>query len=439
MSGRAILSHRRRGISLVATVVALPLMLGFTALAVDVGLMFSVQADLQRAADASALAAAGALSSGVPYAERLDAARAAGASIVQLNSAFNIAQLAIDPDVDLVFGRATRDVDTNKYDFIPMLDNPNAMQVTVRCTDDSPNGAVDLFFASIFIKRSANISATAVAALNTGSCGGIIGLNRVYLRENSYTDSYNSNDGPYVPGAGGDKGDVCSNGHVRLIGFAGINGDATYGPDEDGVDFNGNTYVTGNQTGLEAEIDYPPVDLGDVASSNNNAAIPLSDLGNDPFAGGGFKLGSGGGGGGGGAADSITLPPGTYYFTSLELYSGSVINVTGPTLIYIGGDVDLGDGGIVNQTLIPKNLQMYPMGSQFWLPENIDLHAVIYSTTSAIEKGGGSGSFFGKLVGQKVKINGTGGLHVDESVYFTDLTSGGPEIGGPQQRVMLIK
>ncbi|MCZ6816509.1 MAG: TadG family pilus assembly protein, partial [Planctomycetota bacterium] len=445
-----IRTRERRAATTVLVVLTLPLLIGFIALAVDVGLMCSVRADLQNAADAGALSAAIDLGGSASNGDRLDAASAAAVSIVQSNGVFGKEQLEIDTDADLVFGRATHDEGTGKYNFIPTLENPNAVQVTVRCTDDSPNGAVDLFFAAILGKHSANISATSVAMLNTGSCGGIIGLNRVYLREESYTDSYNSIDGVYVPGSGGDNGDVCSNGHIRLISSAGINGDATYGPDEDGVDINGDSYVTGEQTGLENEIDYPPVDPGNAPFSNDNDSIPLSTLGNDPLAGGGFALGSGGGGGGGkkgdkggdggdGGADSIILFPGTYYFSSLDLFSGSVINVIGPTVIYIDGDVDLTDGGIVNQTLIPKNLQLYPMGGQFWLPDNIDLHAVIYSTTSAIEKRGGSGSFYGKLVGQKVKINGSGGLHVDDSVSFSDLTSGGPEIGGPQQGVMLIQ
>jgi hypothetical protein len=33
------------------------------------------------------------------------------------------------------------------------------------------------------------------------------------------------------------------------------------------------------------------------------------------------------------------------------------------------------------------------------------------------------------LVGQKIKINGSGGLHVDESAFFGDLESGGEQLG----------
>ncbi len=303
-----IRARERRAATTVLVVLTLPLLIGFIALAVDVGLMCSVRADLQNAADAGALSAAIDLGGTTSNGDKLGAASATAVSIVQSNRAFGKEQLEIDPDTDLVFGRATHNEGTKKYDFTPTLENPNAVQVTVRCTDDSPNGAVDLFFAAILGKHSANISATAVASLNAGSCGGIIGLNRIYLREETYTDSYNSIDGVYVPGSGGDNGDVCSNGHIRLISSAGINGDATYGPDEDGVQLGGDSYVTGEQTGLENEIDYPPVDLGNVPFSNDNDSVPLSALENDPLASGGFPLDSGAGG----VADSVTLLPGTY-------------------------------------------------------------------------------------------------------------------------------
>ena len=53
-----IRSYRRRGVSLVVTMITMPLMMGFVGLAVDVGMSRSLQSDLQRTADAVALAAA---------------------------------------------------------------------------------------------------------------------------------------------------------------------------------------------------------------------------------------------------------------------------------------------------------------------------------------------------------------------------------------------
>ena len=54
---------RRRGLTIVFVVVMIPVLLGAAALTIDVGLMINTRADLQIAADASALAGVAALSS----------------------------------------------------------------------------------------------------------------------------------------------------------------------------------------------------------------------------------------------------------------------------------------------------------------------------------------------------------------------------------------
>ena len=105
----------------------------------------------------------------------------------------------------------------------------------------------------------------------------------------------------------------------------------------------------------------------------------------------------------------------------MNLRDNLIICVSGQIYIYVDGDVDMTEGGIVNQTLKSVNLQIYLIEDRFWLPDNIDLYAAIYSVTSTIEKDGGSGEFFGKMVEQKIKINGSKGLHGDESIVFGDL------------------
>jgi hypothetical protein len=213
------------------------------------------------------------------------------------------------------------------------------------------------------------------------------------------------------------------------------------GPEEDGVEMSDTNYVTGEIAVLEEYIDFPPVHVGDAATNNNNKSIPLTEQGRDPLDDNGvLELGGAGNkkkkrrkkgddGENVAGADSLNLPPGTYYYTELNLRNNSIIRVSGPTYIYVSGNIDLADGGIVNSTRIPMNLRIYPLGSEFWLPNNVDLYAVIYSTTSAIEKEGGGGGFFGKMVGQKIKINGSGGLHVDDAVIFGELRSGGEQLG----------
>ena len=66
-------STARRGVAVVFTMVTMTLLIGFAALAIDVGYMYSVQAELQKAADASVLAGATQLHD---YPEIIDIAQA---------------------------------------------------------------------------------------------------------------------------------------------------------------------------------------------------------------------------------------------------------------------------------------------------------------------------------------------------------------------------
>ncbi len=432
-------THRpaRRGAIIVLAAFCIIIAAAFLAFAIDYGYIVVTESELQNAADSGALSGARALSGG------RDAAIAAAKDWTAKNIAAGEAvALLTSEDVEL----GLWDKDTATFTPLPedSEESPNAVRVTCRRTSAREN-SLKLFFAPIIGISEADLTVVAIA-VSGGSCGGIMALNRVYLREDSYTDSYDSSNGAYGGGNVGKNGDVCTNGHIRLLHNAGINGDAHPGPEEDGVDMRDTNYVTGDIEVLKDYIDFPAVDLGDVAVSNDNSKIPQTTNGLDALKDGTLELGEdsttkknkkkkGGGNGdgdsgrGNGDPDSVNLPPGTYYFSGLNLYNNSIINITGPTLIYINGDADLTAGGIVNHTGIPINLQIYPLGGKFDLPNDVDLHAVIYSTTSAIEKAGGAGGFFGKMVGQKIKINGSGGLHVDESLNFGDLRSGAEQLG----------
>lgn len=149
--------HGRRGVTMVATLVSMPVLLGFVALAVDVGMTRSLQADLQRAADAVALAAAQDLG-GVDAAASMALAEATALSYIQKNPVFNDYVIQFDPAVDIVYGQAS--LVTNgggKVDFLPNLQPPSAIQVTLHAT-------VDYTFAKILGLGSRQFNATAIAA-----------------------------------------------------------------------------------------------------------------------------------------------------------------------------------------------------------------------------------------------------------------------------------
>jgi Flp pilus assembly protein TadG len=157
---------RRRGAVVVMVAVTLPVLMGFVVLAVDVGIMYNTRADLQRAADAAALAATEVLVRTPEDRDPMGAALQEAIRIVELNRVMGD-RLILDPARDVVFGRSNYDPVTGSYNFTPSTTDLDAVQVTVRRTADSPNGATPLLFANIWGISSTDIGATAVAALAT--------------------------------------------------------------------------------------------------------------------------------------------------------------------------------------------------------------------------------------------------------------------------------
>ncbi len=154
---------RKRAVVAVQVAVLMVVLLGFAVLTVDVGALYNNKADLQRTADAAALAAAARL---VDYSDGEDpvtVARETALDYTVRNPVFGN-NVSIDTGSDVVFGRATYSNSTGQYTFTETEVAPDAVRVRVRKTADSENGAVTLFFARIFGHESTNMSAEALAA-----------------------------------------------------------------------------------------------------------------------------------------------------------------------------------------------------------------------------------------------------------------------------------
>lgn len=142
--------------------VVLVVLCGFAAMTLDVGYMYNVRADLQRTADAAALAAASRLAEH-DAADPVARAREAAVEYVKRNPSFGM-ELTLDND-DVTFGLANYDADSNSFDFEETEVLPDAVRVRVRRTAGSANGAVSLWFARIFGIHSTNITAQATAVM----------------------------------------------------------------------------------------------------------------------------------------------------------------------------------------------------------------------------------------------------------------------------------
>jgi len=167
------------GVSAVIVAIVLTMLIGFTALAVDVGFMYVTKNELQNVADAAALAGAGHLGSiyaGLSYEDQQTHmfTRANIMAVVQQvagkNQAAKMNISILDADVTI----GTWDGST----LTPMADplvGPDAVRVIAR-RDGSANGPITTFFAKIFGIDSVDVSADATAALTGQSTAGPGGL-----------------------------------------------------------------------------------------------------------------------------------------------------------------------------------------------------------------------------------------------------------------------
>ncbi|MFH0980149.1 MAG: VWA domain-containing protein, partial [Planctomycetota bacterium] len=159
---QTIIGSKRRAVVAVQVAVMGTVIIGFAALTVDVSVMYNARGELQRTADAAALAAASRLAA-FDEGDPLQLAREAALTYTQENPILG-RQVTL-ASTDVVFGRAVYNPGAGAYEFTPTEVNPDAVRVTVRQTADSPNGALPLYFAGIFGRHETDVWAEAIALL----------------------------------------------------------------------------------------------------------------------------------------------------------------------------------------------------------------------------------------------------------------------------------
>lgn len=392
-------STRRRGVVAVLVGITLITLLLFASLAIDVGYICALTAEMQNNADAGAMAGASALREG-DYAGYHDRAL----QIIALNQQPQ-GYLSLDDQV----------VEVGTWDkallTFTALDPANAASANavrvVGWRHDAP-----LFFAAIIGKTSTDVSRSAVA-LVTPSCNGLWGLNQITIPGSVMIDSYDSTDGAYSAGTAQQNGDVCSNGDIRVQGSADIYGDVL---GNTVTEIGGALTISGIVEETVDTIDAPPVDFGDVATNNDNATIPLTDNGSAAFNPAEKKLRIP-------AGDNLTLAAGTYYFTSIVFNAPSTLTLTGPVVFYLAGNFDASSSGILNTTQNPADLTIYSTGTTINMSGGVSFYGSIYAPNATISLSGNT-DYYGALVGGTVDFKGNFSFHVDESLQLVDTLKG---------------
>lgn len=170
-----------RGAVSIFVALTMTFFIGIAAMAVDVGYMMVGKTELQRTADAAALAATrqlGHIYEGMTYTAQQSYDVTADTAVIQ-NAAIDVASqnraagtgVAIDP-ADIQIGTWDQARDPR---FVVTTSQPNAVYVKAR-RDGTANGPIATFFARIFGVTSVGVSAQATAALTGESTSGPGGL-----------------------------------------------------------------------------------------------------------------------------------------------------------------------------------------------------------------------------------------------------------------------
>ncbi len=181
-----------KGAVAIFVAVTLAVFIGIAAFAVDIGYTRVARTELQRAADAAALAATrqlGVLYEAMSY-EAQQTYDAGGDEVLIKAAAVDVASKNRAAGTNIVIDSADIQIGTWDQDrdphFLAGLSQPDAVHVTAR-RDGTTNGPITTFFARIFGINSVSVSAGAIAALtgqSVAAAGGLpfpVGINKSWM------------------------------------------------------------------------------------------------------------------------------------------------------------------------------------------------------------------------------------------------------------------
>ncbi|HKS23398.1 MAG TPA: Ig-like domain-containing protein [Thermoanaerobaculia bacterium] len=197
---------------------------------------------------------------------------------------------------------------------------------------------------------------------------------------------------------GSNSGNVVSNGNVKATGQVLVNGNATAGPGK-AVQISGKAVVTGLSRSASTPYDCTPLDLTQLTATlqatNDNARIPVSAKGVHVLSGTSFAIDG---------QDSITLPAGTYYFTSFNVTGGAKVLLAGPVRILCTGGITINGGAAVNYAAAASSnnaflLHLWSSGTTFSLA-NSTLYGFVYApaATATVVESRLAGTLFASAV-----------------------------------------
>lgn len=373
-------------------------MMGMLSLSMDIGAARVASNEVQYAVDAAAYAGAGVLDQG-PSAVR------SAAKAVALQNKVRGDGLHLDND-DIKIGFYHTGSGGSWFS----VDEANGDAVLIQATADQ----VDFLFARLYGFAGIEISRQAVAASFGGgsdpgggdldNCGwpncGIITLDELDSTGSSWMNAWDYQSSPtYSDDIAVSDGGLCSNGMIDATGSTDIMGDVAYGPDGD-ASVTGSAYVDGEVYEMSNSFDLADVELGDVATNNDNGNI--SD---HKWYKGGPSLKSNG------PPTQLSMPAGDYYLTGIDISGNpsNYIHADGEVVIYLEGDMSLNGASSTGDD--PGNLTIMVSGDHdIVLNGKHDFYGTIYAPESNVTLNG-TADVYGQIIAKSVLFSGTGDLH----------------------------
>ena len=378
---------RRRGSALVYLTVTMVALVAFVSLAVDLGRVQVVRGELQLAADAAARHAAAGLNAGVAAAES-NAVNAA-----KDNSADGT-PVVLDPDTDIEYG-IFNDA-TKTFTALPSAawSTATAVRVTARRTAASGN-PVPLHFARVVGRTNHDVRAQSVARYRPNpQISGIAGLNGITMKNNAFVGSYNSGATTTPTQATAvSGGSLYSNGAITAGNGNNLKGNVVLGPSApavSGISVTGTTTQTPKVIAAPAEAEWAP--------APNPGGTPQNYTANG----------------------DVTLPGGTYWFTSLVV--NGTLTFSGPATVTVNGPIEI-NGALRAYDLIPGNLKVYQLGANTFADSdgngnNIDIVADV-SAPLATLVAKNKLLFRGRLIAGTIEVKNNADLFYDVNLGGT--------------------
>jgi Flp pilus assembly protein TadG len=375
---------RRRGVSIVYVGIAMFALLGLISLAVDLGRVRMVHAQMQAATDASAFGGTIEL----PTAD-FAAIEQAAIDVAAANKADQSSVVVKSADIEFgiydpldrtftVLAKGNGGVSDPRH-------AANALRVTAN------RASVPLYFARVVGVNNSAMKTVAAAFIRGGpSQFGIVGLDGINSNGNKATiDSYNAAKGVYSGVTKGENATAASN-KVIDLGNGDILGDARPGPGYGPIQHGPNGGATGWTAELETPLVYPPVSVPAGAAQLPNIKTPIP----------------------GGTPGN----PKIYQTKDFPLVKNGTTSFTGPVRIYVTGAIDLKGNTVVTPSNVPGNLEIFVVGpGPVSMNGTTGFSAHLYAPQAPLDFHG-TPDYYGTIVAKSILFKGTADIHYDESL-----------------------